>query len=133
RAARRGLPRHRRRARTWAASVLSALTARLPGRGRSTRRTRRGHTIEYSLLLTATLSLVAFGAVMIFSASSSASLLNDGDSLYYLKRTLLACGIGLVGLKLLSVVPLSSIRRLTPPFLGLTFVLLIATHVIGSS
>ena len=32
--------------------------------------------LEYSLLLTATLCLLAFGAVMVFSASSARSLLN---------------------------------------------------------
>ena len=46
-------------------------------------------SIEYSLLLTATLCLLAFGVVMVFSASSTTSLLGQsGDSAYYLKRTL---------------------------------------------
>ena len=44
--------------------------------------------VEYNLLLTATLCLLAFGVVMVFSASSTTSLLGkSGDSAYYLKRT----------------------------------------------
>jgi cell division protein FtsW (lipid II flippase) len=42
---------------------------------------------EYSLLLTATLCLLAFGAVMVFSASSTTQVLQNGglaDSAYYL-------------------------------------------------
>ncbi len=112
---------------------MSALTAWI-GRGRKAKASKRSaHTVEYSLLLTATLGLVAFGAVMIFSASSSASVLNGGDSLYYLKRTLIACTIGLVALKVLSSVPLTRIRQITPVFLAAAFVLLLATHVIGSA
>ena len=47
---------------------------------------------EYSLLLTATLCLLAFGAVMVFSASSTTQVLQNGglaDSAYYLQRTLI--------------------------------------------
>ena len=40
--------------------------------------------IEYSLLLTATMCLLAFGVVMVFSASSTTLLLGEsGDSAYY--------------------------------------------------
>ncbi len=42
------------------------------------------------MLLTATLCLLAFGAVMVFSASSTTRVLSDGglsDSAFYLKRT----------------------------------------------
>ena len=53
--------------------------------------------LEYSLLLTATLCLLAFGAVMVFSASSARSLLNTGgNGFYYLERTLIFGAIGLV-------------------------------------
>ena len=55
------------------------------------------HSIEYSLLLTATLCLLAFGVVMVFSASSTTSLLGEsGDGAYYLKRTLLFGALGLL-------------------------------------
>src|SRR5215211_3643023 len=56
-------------------------------------RTRRKRPMEYSLLYTATLCMLAAGAVMVYSASSAESLLQGpGDPAYYLKRYL-ACGI----------------------------------------
>ena len=40
-------------------------------------RARGTNSLEYSLLLTATLCLLAFGVVMVFSASSTTSLLGE--------------------------------------------------------
>ena len=51
------------------------------------------------MLLTATLCLLALGAVMVFSASSTTRVLSDGglsDSAFYLKRTLMFGAVGLV-------------------------------------
>ena len=71
--------------------------------------------IEYSLLLTATLCLLAFGVVMVFSASSTTSLLGDsGDGAYYLKRTLLFGAIGLLVMRVLAVRGVAILRSLTP-------------------
>ena len=54
------------------------------------RRARRKRPIEYSILYTATLCLLAGGAVMVYSASSAESLLSGtGDASYYLKRYVL--------------------------------------------
>ena len=50
------------------------------------------------MLLTATLCLLALGAVMVFSASSTTRVLQDGglsDSAFYLKRTLMFGAVGL--------------------------------------
>jgi Bacterial cell division membrane protein len=81
--------------------------------------------VEYSLLLTATLCLVAFGIVMVFSASSTTSLLGTtGDSAYYLKRTLLFGGFGLLAMKALSGRGARAIRPLTPLLLAGSFFLL---------
>jgi cell division protein FtsW len=88
--------------------------------------------IEYSLLLTATLCLLAFGAVMVFSASSTTSLLGEsGDGAYYLKRTLLFGALGLVAMRLLSVRGLRAARTLTPLLLGISFALLLVVLVPG--
>lgn len=89
--------------------------------------------LEYTLLLTATMCLLTFGAVMVFSASSSASLLNDGDSLYYLKRTLLFGAFGLVALKVLSMQRLANVRRLTGTLLIGAIGLLILLKFIGTT
>ena len=51
------------------------------------------------MLLTATLCLLALGAVMVFSASSTTRILQDGslsDSAFYLKRTLMFGAVGLL-------------------------------------
>ena len=88
--------------------------------------------IEYSLLLTATLCLLAFGAVMVFSASSTTSVLGaSGDGAEYLKRTLLFGGLGLLAMRFLSVRGLSAARALTPALLVISLLLLVAVLIPG--
>ena len=80
--------------------------------------------IEYSLLLTATLCLLAFGVVMVFSASSTTSLLGDsGDGAYYLKRTLIFGVLGLGVMHLLARRGVKLLRPLTPLVLGVAIFL----------
>jgi len=89
-------------------------------------------SLEYSLLLTATLCLLAFGAVMVFSASSARSLLNHGGSgFYYLERTLIFGAIGLLAMRVASVRGVAAIRPLTPLILGVSLFLLLAVLVPG--
>ena len=120
-------------------SAAAGLLRGLPGTRRRARKRRRARAkakpIEYSLLLTATMCLLAFGVVMVFSASSSASLLGSGDGAYYLKRTLMFGVFGLIAMKLLSARGLSLVRAITPALLVAAFVLLLATMVpgVGSS
>ena len=111
-----------------AASVRNGL--RLRGRSRSRSKEK---PLEYTLMLTATMCLLTFGAVMVFSASSSASLLNDGDSLFYLKKTLMFGAVGLVVLKILSMQRLANVRRLTGALLIAAVGLLLVTKVMGTS
>jgi cell division protein FtsW len=88
--------------------------------------------LEYSLLLTATLCLLAFGAVMVFSASSARSLLSHGGSgFYYLERTLVFGAIGLLVLRVASVRGVAAVRPLTPLILGGSLFLLLAVLVPG--
>ncbi len=109
--------------------------------GRSGRRGRtkaraKAKPIEFSLLLTATMCLLAFGVVMVFSASSSASLLGaSGDGAYYLKRTLMFGVIGVIAMRVLAVGGLGLVRAATPLLLLISFGLLFATMLpgIGSS
>jgi cell division protein FtsW len=91
---------------------------------------------EYSLLLTATLCLLALGAVMVFSASSTTQVLSDGNlanSAFYLKRTLMCGALGLLVLHLTARHGLTAIRRLTPALLVGSFILLLAVLVVGTS
>jgi cell division protein FtsW len=88
--------------------------------------------IEYSLLLTATMCLLAFGVVMVFSASSTTSLLGDsGDPYYYLKRTALFGAVGLVLLKVLAGGGVRLVRPLTPLILAGSFFLCLIVLVPG--
>jgi cell division protein FtsW len=95
-------------------------------------RSRSAPPLEYSLLLTATLCLLALGAVMVFSASSAKSLLGDGgDGFYYLKRTVLFAGVGLVVMRFASIKGLQVARLLTPALLALSIFLLLAVLLPG--
>ncbi|HEX7293759.1 MAG TPA: putative lipid II flippase FtsW, partial [Solirubrobacterales bacterium] len=91
---------------------------------------------EYNMLLTATLCLLAFGAVMVFSASSTTRVLSDGglsDSAFYLQRTVMFGLVGLVVMHLVARHGLTFIRRLTPAILALSFFLLFAVLVAGTT
>ena len=88
--------------------------------------------IEHSLLLTATMCLVALGVVMVFSASSTTSLLGEsGDSAYYLKRTLLFGAVGLIAMRILAIRGASVIFRLTPVIMAVSIALLVLVLVPG--
>ena len=88
----------------------------------SPKRSSSTHSIEYSLLLTATLCLLALGVVMVFSASSTTSLLGDsGDGAFYLKRTVVFGALGLVVMRVLSVRGVKILRPLTPLVLAVAF------------
>ncbi|HLM51232.1 MAG TPA: hypothetical protein VK279_11855, partial [Solirubrobacteraceae bacterium] len=66
---------------------------------------RRGpeRPIEHRLLLTATLCLLAAGAVMVYSASSARDLLSDGgDGTSFLVRYLLFGAIGFAVMQVLA-------------------------------
>jgi Cell cycle protein len=111
--------------------------SRKKGRAKARRRSR-GATVsaEYSMLLTATLCLLALGAVMVFSASSTTRVLSDGglsDSAFYLKRTLLFGAVGLLIMHMAARHGLALIRNLTPAILGLAFFLLCAVLVAGTT
>ena len=89
-------------------------------------------SIEYSLLLTATLCLLALGVVMVFSASSTTSLLGDsGDGAFYLKRTVVFGVLGLLVMRVLAVRGVKLLRPLTPLILAGAFFLCLVVLVPG--
>ncbi len=91
---------------------------------------------EYNMLLTATLCLLAFGAVMVFSASSTTQVLSDGglsNSAFYLKRTLMFGAVGLVVMHLTARHGLVLVRRLTPAILAGSLFLLLVVLGAGTS
>ncbi|HEX8647754.1 MAG TPA: putative lipid II flippase FtsW [Thermoleophilaceae bacterium] len=98
----------------------------------STRARKRAKPpLEYSILYTATLCLLAAGAVMVYSASSAESIQSGGDAAGYLKRYLLFGALGLVGMHFISRGSLKIARNATPLILGAGFVLTIAVMIPG--
>ncbi|MGN6274369.1 MAG: putative lipid II flippase FtsW [Solirubrobacterales bacterium] len=122
---------------------MSALSLSL-GRGRAAEKSsakrrakKRSRPLpaEYNMLLTATLCLLALGAVMVFSASSTTKVLAEGglsESAYYLKRTLIFGAIALVIMHVTARIDLKRIRELTPLLLGGSVFLLVAVLGAGS-
>src|SRR6185436_542143 len=87
-------------------------------------RPRTKPPLEYSLIYTATLCLLALGAIMVYSASSAESLLDgSGDPSYYLKRYVGIALVGLVVLHLASRHGLRLVKAATPVLLLVSFAL----------
>src|SRR5215208_5250596 len=87
--------------------------------------------VEYSILYTATLCLLAGGAVMVYSASSAESLVQQGDAAYYLKRYVMLGVVGLVAMHLISKHDLRKLKSLTPLVVLIAFLLTAAVMVPG--
>jgi cell division protein FtsW len=114
---------------------MSAKAAKRSKIQKKTKKRSRPLPPEYNMLLTATLCLLALGAVMVFSASSTTRILQDGglsDSAFYLKRTLLFGVVGLVVMALASRHGLRVVRQLTPVFLAGSIFLLLAVLAVGT-
>ena len=62
-------------------------------------------------LVATTLVLIAFGLVMVFSASAVIAMERSGDEAYYLKRQLMALGAGTVLCAVTAITPTRVIRR----------------------
>jgi cell division protein FtsW len=67
-----------------------------PAQGRTTRRV--APPLEHRILLTATLCLIAFGAVMVYSASSPEGAINGGYGTGEFLMYLFAAGLGLIAM-----------------------------------
>jgi len=103
---------------------------------RTKKRSRARVSPEYNMLLTATLCLLALGAVMVFSASSTTRVLQNGglsDSAFYLKRTLLFGAVGLIVMHITARHGLKAVRNLTPALLAVSIFLLVAVLGVGTN
>ena len=96
----------------------------------ATTRRETSHPLEYNILMTATLCLLAAGAVMVYSASSARTILqNQGDGSALLIRYV---GYGLVGFVLLQLMSrrgLALALRWSGPLLMVSFGLLVAVKI----
>jgi len=87
-------------------------------------------SLEHRVLLTATMCLLAFGAVMVYSASSATTLLQGGG--YgggYLVKFVVYGAIGLVLMRLLARDGVAKVHSITAPLLAVSFVLVLAVHI----
>jgi cell division protein FtsW len=100
------------------------------GRGKKAKRAVAQQPLEHRILLTATMCLLAFGAVMVYSASSATTLLQGrGNGSGYLIRFVLYGGIGLIVMRILARDGVAKVHMITGPLLGLSFVLVFASHI----
>src|ERR1700689_3108620 len=77
-----------------------------------------GHSLENRMLLTATMCLLAFGAVMVYSASSATSLLQgSGYGAGYLVKFVVYGGVGLVLMRVLARDGVAKVHTITAPLL----------------
>ncbi len=106
--------------------------------GRSKRGSSKGakeaagdhQSLEHRILLTATLCLLAFGAVMVYSASSATTLLQgQGNGSSYLIKYVLYGAIGLIVMRVLARDGVAKVQSITAPLLIVSFVLVLAVHV----
>jgi cell division protein FtsW len=116
-------------------SVAAGFARVRPSRGRRGDRATRDarsapQSLEYNILLTATLCLLAAGAVMVYSASAAPTLLTgQGNGSGYLVKFVIYGAIGLVLMRVLARGGLEMARRLTGPLLAISFMLVLAVHV----
>jgi cell division protein FtsW len=87
--------------------------------------------IEAQILVLVTLGLVAFGLVMVYSATSAAAAIGDGDAGYYLKRQGSYALVGLVLLLAASRVDFRRLRELAPALVVAALVLCLAVLVVA--
>ncbi len=86
---------------------------------------------EQQLLLLITLALVAFGLVMVFSATSGQATLGNGDASYYLRKQSLYAVVGVVLLVLARRWSYRALRPLAPTLLVVSIGALVAVLAIG--
>ncbi len=90
----------------------------------------RGQPLERRILLTATMCLLAFGAVMVYSASSATTLLaGHGYGSGYLIKFVAYGAIGLVLMHVLARDGVAKVHLITAPLLCVSFALVVAVHI----
>ncbi|MDQ3867152.1 MAG: putative lipid II flippase FtsW [Actinomycetota bacterium] len=100
---------------------------------RARRRRAGGGQLEFHLLVLVTLGLVAFGLVMVYSASSARAAVAAGDPAYYLKRQAIYAALGLAAMATLARLDFRLLRRLGGPLLLASFAALVAVLALGTA
>lgn len=124
------------------ADPTSAPRTPAAGRARRPRREQRhdGHRrlafldhamADYVALLSATLILLGFGLVMVYSASSVESLAADGSTFGQFAKQFLFALLGVPAMLWISRRPVSFFERYGPPSLGIAIILLVLVLIPG--
>ena len=87
--------------------------------------------LEANVLVLVTLGLVAFGLVMVYSATSARAAVGDGEPMHYLLRQSLYALTGLVALVVCARTPYAWWRHIAPTFLAVSVLVLAAVLVVG--
>jgi cell division protein FtsW len=91
----------------------------------------RAQSVEFYRLLGVTLFLVAFGVVMVLSASSIDSLVANSNSLWVFLKQFGFAIIGLLSLSIVSLLPVNRIRLGARPLFAITLVVQLLVFFIG--
>ena len=89
--------------------------------------------LEQQLLLLVTLALVAFGLVMVYSATSASAALANGDSSYYLRKQGLYAVLGVALLLLARRSGYRGLHAVSPALVLGSIALLLAVLVVGQT
>jgi cell division protein FtsW len=89
--------------------------------------------MDASVLVLVTLALVAFGLVMVYSATSASAALANGDPAYYLKRQAVYALLGIVLMVAVSRIDFRIWRRLAPVLVVTSLTLLLAVLALGQA
>src|SRR5947209_10584755 len=114
-----------------------ARTRPRPSQGRKPTSRKRAHgsafpaaehrSLEHRILLTATLCLLAFGAVMVYSASSATTVVQGhGYGSGYLVKYVVYGALGLIVMRVLARDGVQRVQSLVAPLLAISFVLVLA-------
>jgi cell division protein FtsW len=91
---------------------------------------KRGE-LDSRLLILVTLALVAFGLVMVYSATSASAAVGGSDPVYYLKRQVIYAALGIVLMILAQRWDYRRLRLLSPLLVMVSLGLLVAVLAIG--
>ncbi len=87
--------------------------------------------LEANLLILVTLGLVAFGLVMVYSATSARATVGDGEPMHYLIRQALFALTGLVVLVICARTPYTWWRHAAPTLVAVSLLLLAAVLLVS--
>jgi cell division protein FtsW len=110
---------------------MTTAAAERPARKKAEPASAKQGQLEYHVLTLVSLALVAFGLVMVYSASSGSAIVGESDPMYYLKRQAVFAVAGLALMGFFSRLDFRSLRFLAAPLLLTSGVLLVAVLVLA--